>query len=292
MTPFAQRKLKFSARLLLIAAGAVMATVPVDSGQASAAQAPSTSQTAEVDPAALFDVTAIHLHKPVPHEHSHIFNSNGRFTTVNVSARALIQWAFDMPASRIVGGPSWLNSTTFDIDAKSDNSLDLSRTYDSSAAKLEKRRRVQALMSDRFQLISHTETRELPIYALLVAKSGPRFRATQANGTTINGGRSHIQVEGGDDTVGLLAGQLAEALGRAVINKTGLHGRYNLSLNWTPDDGATPSMNGTDGSALASESSGPSIFTAIQEQLGLKLESQKGPVQVLFIDRIEMPSEN
>jgi uncharacterized protein (TIGR03435 family) len=88
-----------------------------------------------------------------------------------------------------------------------------------------------------------------------------------------------------------LTQELAKELGRVVIDKTGIDGRYDVTLKWTPDSGTTPVNSGTEGTA-APPDSGPSIFTAIQEQLGLKLEPAKGPVQVLVIDHVEMPSEN
>ena len=239
-------------------------------------------------PAPSFDVAAIHLHQPVPHEHSHIVNTNGGFIAVNVDLKAILEWAFDVPSSRIVGGPEWINSARFDIEAKADNALDTIPQNDASAAKLEKRRMVQALLADRFRLTFHNETRELPIYALVIANGGPKFLDSKANGTTVNAGSGRLQLEGGENTVALLATWLAQPLGRVVVDETGVQGRYNIVLKWTPEYAVPPTAN----LASASDPSEPSIFTAIQEQLGLKLESRKAPVQVFFIDHIEMPSEN
>jgi uncharacterized protein (TIGR03435 family) len=149
---------------------------------------------------------------------------------------------------------------------------------------------VQALLADRFKLGTHVETRVLPVYALLVAKGGPRFGAVQANGTTINSGNGQIEVQG-SNSVALLAEELAKNVGHVVVDKTGIEGRYNLALRWTPDRGTSPGFSVPERTSSAPDSP-PSIFTALQEQLGLKLESQKGPVQVLVIDHIEMPSEN
>ena len=144
---------------------------------------------------------------------------------------------------------------------------------------------LQALLADRFGLKVHQETRQLPIYALVVAKGGPRFQPSKINGTTVSNGHAQITVTGSDHTVALLAEQLSRTLGRVVVDKTGLDGRYELSLKWTPDD--APGGAGT-----APADTGPSIFTAIQEQLGLKLESQKGPVPILVVDHIDLPSQN
>ncbi|HEY1803357.1 MAG TPA: TIGR03435 family protein [Terracidiphilus sp.] len=234
-------------------------------------------------PAPQFDIAAIHLHQPMPHERSHIVDSNGSFTTVNVTMKAILQWAFDLPESRIVGGPSWLESDDWDIEAKSESSIDMQKNYDPAAARLEKQRMVQALLADRFHLVTHTETRELPIYALVAAKGGPKFLATHADGNKFDRWNNRIELEGGQNTVAVLAEELAQTLGRVVVDQTGIQGRYKIVLNWSPDDLATGSSE---------PDSGPSIFTAIQEQLGLRLEPQKGPVQVLVIDRVEKPSEN
>jgi uncharacterized protein (TIGR03435 family) len=106
------------------------------------------------------------------------------------------------------------------------------------------------------------------------------------DGTTINTGRASLHVAGSDDTIGILARSLAQILGRVVLNNTGISGRYDLSLRWTPDDAPAPASNGAPDAAL------PGIFTAIQEQLGLKLESTKGPVSILVLDHVEPPSAN
>jgi uncharacterized protein (TIGR03435 family) len=193
-----------------------------------------------------------------------------------------------MPEGRVLGGPGWLNSAKFDIEAKADESVDAEmQKLDSDAGRLQKQKMLQALLAERFALKTHVETRELPIYALVVAKNGPKLEKSKANGTSINWRTGQITVQGSDSTVGLLAEQLTKVLDRVVVDKTGIQGRFAISLNWTPDDGAAANSSGS-----LADTSGPSVFTAIQEQLGLKLVSQKGPVQVLVIDHVEMPTEN
>src|SRR5580700_4869249 len=110
---------------------------------------PALAAQSAVQAAPQFDVAAIHLHEPQPHERSHIVSENGSFTTVNVDLKSILQWAYDLPESRIVGGPSWLSSARWDIEAKADNALDTLRVYDRAAAQLEKRRMVQSLLADR-----------------------------------------------------------------------------------------------------------------------------------------------
>lgn len=241
----------------------------------------------------VFDVAAIRVNKSDESGHSHIISSpnDSHFRAINVSLKSLMQWAYAIPDTRISDGPQWIGSTKFDIEAKADTSVDEQmHGLSSEAGRLQKQKMLQALLANRFQLKLHEETRELPMYALILARNGPKFQPSQVNGTTINTRRAEISVSGSDDTVALLADALARTLGRVVVNQTGLHGRYELDLKWTPD--LTTSGPTTSTAPPATDSQLPSIFTAIQEQLGLKLESKKGPVSVLVVDHVEMPSEN
>jgi uncharacterized protein (TIGR03435 family) len=256
-------------------------------GPSAPAQTSLSSQPS--DPPLAFDVAAIHENKADNSGRSHIVSSShdSRFTAINVTLKALIQWAYAMPDMRILGGPAWLNSTRFNIEAKGDSAADdqLSHSADGRA---EKQKMLQALLADRFKLAAHQESRKLPVFALVVASKGPRFQPSQVNGTTINAHRGEIDVSGSDNTLTLLADALSRQLGRVVVDETGLKGRYDLTLKFTPDtDAARAGASGA-----TPESAFPSIFTAIQEQLGLKLVSRKGPVPVLVIDGAEMPSEN
>ncbi len=243
---------------------------------------------AQVEPAAQsFDVASIHINNTESDGHHHIISDPGesRFRTVNLALRDLIQFAYGVPDSQILGGSTWLDSIMFDIDAKCGPAVDAElRELPTAQAHHQKQLMVQALLADRFQLRVHQETRQLPIYALVVAKDGPRFKPSKIDGTTIDAGRTRLHVAGSDDTISILARELAQVLGRVVVNQTGLSGRYDLTLRWTPDDAAA--------SASPSPDTPPDIFTAIQEQLGLKLESTKGPVPVLVIDSVEKPSPN
>ena len=238
-------------------------------------------------PAPSFDVASIHINNTETDGHHHIISDPGEshFRTVNLALRDLIQFAYGVPDSQILGGPAWIDSIQFDIDAKSDPAVDAElHALPTEEARRRKQLMVQALLADRFQLKIHLETRQLPVYALVVSKDGARFKPSMTNGTTIDTGRTHLHIAGSDDTIGILARELAQALGRPVVNQTGLSGRFDLNLRWTPDDAAA--------SAPSSPDVPPDIFTAIQEQLGLKLESTKAPVPVLVIDSVEKPSPN
>jgi uncharacterized protein (TIGR03435 family) len=175
---------------------------------------------------------------------------------------------------------------------------------------------LQSLLADRFQLQIHHETKELPIYALVLArkdgKLGPNL--VEAKGDNCRAfdrnkpppppesGKTPVLGCGGmamrpnalraaSIKVGALTQNFSRLLGRTVVDKTGLTGKYDISMEWTPDQSHAPQMPGVPASP-PSEPAGPSIFTAIQEQLGLKFKAQKGPVDTIVIDRVERPSAN
>jgi uncharacterized protein (TIGR03435 family) len=154
---------------------------------------------------------------------------------------------------------------------------------------------LQALLTDRFKLALHRETKELSVYALNVVKGGAKIHEVKADGKSrTGGGRGHLI--GQKISMPQLADLLTLAgqpeLGRPVIDKTGLKGVFDISLNWTPENPLAAGRNDPD--ARATENViGPDIFRALQQQLGLRLESQKGPVEFLVIDRAErVPMKN
>jgi len=254
---------------------------------AAPAQQPAPAQAATAPGAApQFDVAAIHLHESQPHEHNSIWSSpfDGHFKAENMSVVMLIQWAYEMPDTRILDVPGWARSTYFSIDAKADPAVDQQlRKMSSDAGRKVKEQMLHALLANRFKLATHTETREMPIYALVIAKGGAKLGDINDGGTVVNSWRDHLEVQG-SNSLALLAEVLADELGRPVLDRTGIAGRYHLTLKWTPDDAAS--------AATSNSSAPPSIFTALEEQLGLKLVPQKGPVQVLVVDHVEMPSAN
>lgn len=242
------------------------------------------AQTAGAEPR--FDVASIHVNKTATDGHHHLISdpAESHFRTANLGLRDLIQFAYGLPSSQIVGGGGWLDSVMFDIDAKADATVDAElHALPTEQARQQKQAMVRALLADRFQLKAHQETRQLPEYALVLAKDGPKFKASLVNGTTIDTGRGRLHIAGSDDTVGLLSRELALMLGRVVVNETNLSGRYDLALKWTADEMAA---------ALSATDTLPDLFTALQEQLGLKLKSTRGPVPVLVIDNVQMPSAN
>lgn len=242
--------------------------------------------SASVVPPLTFAVASIRPTTSGEHDRVHIWSnpSDGNFKAQNVSVNDLLEFAFALPDSRFVSASKAVEKTVreprFDLEARSEVELDQQlHTLPADEARQRKRELLQAMLTDRFGLKTHTEMRELPIYTLLVAKGGPKFTASEAHGTKYDMGRGSLRIEGGDNTVARLADNLAAVLGRPVVDGTGVKGRYLMALRWAPEDSASdPGL--------------PSIFAALEEQLGLRLEAGKGPVSVLVIDRAEMPSAN
>jgi uncharacterized protein (TIGR03435 family) len=221
--------------------------------------------------------------------------------------KEMIVIAWRVQPFQISGGPVWLDSARYDVSAKSEN------TPNPGEIPL----MLQALLADRFQLKIHRETKELPIYALLVAKKdgklGPHLtESKEGSCTPIDPSKPPPPTEPGKPPKlgcgGMMMGprgltatsapianlipMLSRFLGRTVVDKTGLTGKFDISLEWVPDESQAMQFAPDGPKSPSSDVTGPSIFTALQEQLGLKLESQKGPVETIVIDHAEKPSEN
>jgi uncharacterized protein (TIGR03435 family) len=221
----------------------------------------------------------------------------GRFTATNVTAKRLIEWAYGVRSFQLSGEPGWVDSERFDVAAKADGNP----RYDFLQPKLETMFR--AVLADRFQLAVHTVTKELPIYSLVVGKNGPKIRAAEEGDCPeVPNPQSPCrylrtnkfgQLNALRAPAGALALVLVPFTGRMVIDKTGLKGSFTYTLDWTKylqpvqvgNDPVTPTI--FDPASLE-----PAIAEALEQQLGLKLEPGKGPVDTLVIDHVERPSEN
>lgn len=216
-----------------------------------------------------------------------IQRSGYHLATVNTSLLFLIAWAYDIHRDLIFGQPGWLDSVHYDIVANAPGWDLRARRQPGELPPLQ--RMMQALLAERFKLSLHRETRQLPIYALVVARSGPKFglrEAPEVFGQNPFAGSGRGRLVGTEVNAAMLAKVLCDAAGRSVQDQTGLKGAFDFKLEWAPDELSA----GPEGAAART---GASLFTAIQEQLGLKLEARKGPVEVLVIDRIERaPGEN
>ena len=219
----------------------------------------------------------------------------GRYRLTNVPARSMIAIAWSIPSDRVLGGPGWIVTDRFDLDA----------TMKESATVDETRAMMRAFLRGRFSLAAHVEQRDLPVYNLTLARPGGQLGPTLERssfdctnlaarkqeaaealaarpgrmlcGFTVDTGT----LDAGGATMETLAQILTPQVGRPVRDRTGLSGSYNVALKWTSALGADVAGGDT-----------VSIFTAVQEQLGLKLESGTAPLDVVVIDRIERPTEN
>lgn len=234
--------------------------------------------------AAAFDVASIRPAEPTAPA-SHISNPPRRssFTAVNVSLQDIMEVAYATPETRIVGGPEWTKFTRYDVQAKSGPELDQLL----ASAPLEQARRIKQqmlvrLLATRFRLVVHPPGTSMPVYLLVRDKNGPKLQPSNSATTNLRSGRGLISIQGGSDAFDVLTFELSWRLGRPVLNRSGLSGPFHIELTWSPDE--EPSQSSTP--------AGPSIFTAIQEQLGLKLQPAKAPVPTLVIDRAEKASAN
>jgi len=305
MTHRATHQLTLMKKLLLTAVAALAIAVPVTCGLVNAPQSEATGPTVEsAGPKPSFEVASIKPNHSAGSFISMRMAPGGRFTANNITAKQLIENAYDIRGFQISGGPKWLDSTKYDIVAKAaDSPQKDENTLSESERNLlvnRNRQRLQSLLASRFNLQCHSTTKEGTVYELLVAKNGPKLQVTHGQELSPNRGMRMRpgQLEGQSATISFLARALSGQLGRTVVDKTGLTGLYNFTLQWTPDQRQTQMFKGPgagpgepDGAATP-DTSGPSIFTAVQEQLGLKLESAKGPVEILVIDHVEPPSEN
>ncbi len=230
----------------------------------------------------------------------------GRVTMVNVPLRMLIRTAYQLQDEQIVDAPNWISAEHFDIVAKAAGDVPPPTPGNSGPLQL----MMRSLLAERFKLAVHRETREFPAYALELARRdgrlGPQLRPSAVDCAAIAAARGSgggappasaaarppcgVRAAGGQMIAGglplsQLAVLLSSMVQRVVIDRTGLTGSFDLDLNWTPD--RTPQAAGP---LPQSDPNAPSIFTALQEQLGLKLESVKNPVEVLVIDHVERPT--
>lgn len=208
-----------------------------------------------------------------------------------IPLRAYIQAAFGIPVNSKgwVIGPEWIEGARYMIQGKPPDSVrNAMQTMSADERMKENRQMEQSLLADRFQLKAHFETRELPKYELVIAKGGPKLKENPDR----TQGRAGISSSGIRGTAVPMRNlidflmSVQDVGGRVVINKTGLTGTYDVSLKWAPMSA------GNGGAESPADADAPSFFTAIEEQLGLKLVPTDGPGQVLVIDHIERPSEN
>jgi uncharacterized protein (TIGR03435 family) len=276
---------------------------------------PAAAQTPAPPDKLSFEVASVKANKTGDNRMMFGGQPGGGLTATNMPVRELITFAYQLQEFQLIGAPDWINTERFDIVAKA--------SVDGSAAPApgppgppgtEMRARMRSLLEERFKLAAHRDTRPLPVYALVLArpdgKLGAGLRPSTADCEAMRGrgagqGRPPAPGErppcgmmmrpGGITSGGTPLSQLLQPLSvftrRTVVDRTGLKGNFDVDLTWMPDQmPAGPPPPGVQLPPI--DPNGPSIFTALQEQLGLKLESQTGPVDVLVIDHVERPTEN
>jgi uncharacterized protein (TIGR03435 family) len=211
----------------------------------------------------------------------------GHFSTINTTLSDLIGFCYGLQPKQVVGAPAWLETQKFDLDGKPDGTGQPS--VDQWKKMLEK------LLADRFQLKFHHEKKELSVYALVVAKNGPKLTKSEAEANATPSllfrGLGTLPVR--NATMADFAGVMQSAvLDRPVVDQTGLSGRFDFVLTWTPDETQFAGLGVRVPPPSDKADAPPDLFTAIQQQAGLKFEPTKAPVDVMVIDRVEKPSEN
>jgi uncharacterized protein (TIGR03435 family) len=321
--------LSVSRKLFVGTIRALVVCTPIVFGLASATPSKAQSRPqilAAPAPAATFqyEVASIKPSKPASGNSYMLMGmkyTDDGLTGENVPLMYLIQNAYGISRDRISGAPPWSISERYDIDAKMDEAAAKElKKLRPDELKVVRQQMLQALLAERFKLTVHREEKELAVYNLVVAKNGPKIQESKpedskasesapakssspnsqmmmSSGGGGGGGSANLPVgavsvsfgakgglrhtSGKDATIESLLALLSSAAGRPVLDKTGLTGKYDYKLEWAPDN-----------LQADAEPSGPSIFTAVQEQLGLKLESGKGPVEIIVIDHAEQASGN
>lgn len=229
-----------------------------------------------------FEVASVKLVTGQTNGSSGIKTAHGRLDATNVTVQRCIIGAWGVSPSQVVGGPDWINTERFDISAKADQ-----LTEDDAVFNL----MLRGLLAERFHLALHTETRTMQAYVLELTKGGPNTAALKKtaepdsadSATTTNGTNTETGITARKTSMDLFGRVLSRELRQPVIDRTGLAGQFDFKLTWTPDR-----MR----SGAPTDSDSPTVFTAIQDQLGLRLRSEKVPVEVLVIDHAEKPSDN
>jgi uncharacterized protein (TIGR03435 family) len=219
-----------------------------------------------------FDVASIKLNQAGGESRRAASAPGGIFTATNVTLKLLISRAYGVAEAQIEGGPAWIETEMYDIAAKADTPLELSRE--------EMRPCLQTLLAGRFALTIHRVTKPGSLYSLVVAKNGPKLAEHSGpgrGGIAASTEGTKAAIAGTKTTMARLAEYLSGFAGRPVIDNTGLKGEYDFNVEWSND---------------ATGAGGPSPFAALQEQLGLKVNAIKGPIETIVIDRAERPSGN
>jgi uncharacterized protein (TIGR03435 family) len=251
---------------------------------------PPPPKTMAADAKPTFEVSTIKPSKPEA-RFSLLVNRSGMMTTTNTSLADLIKFAYDLHEKQIVGGPKWMETDKFDVTGKPDTEGIPNPT--------QLKMMVQKMLADRFELSFHREKRELSVYAITIVKGGHKLKASESTGNLPGYGRNPRGMTVMNSTItqwaAILGANTLATLDQPVVDQTGLGDkRWDFTLNYTPDAVlAAQAAGAANGQPAAGDPDAPpDLFTAFQQQLGLKLESTKAPVDVIVVDRAEKPTEN
>ena len=239
------------------------------------------AQTAAVKPLPVFDAVVIKPNKTLGNSDS-TSSDKTTFKATHVTLKQLLVHAFSIREGLIYGLPSWAEDDRWDVNAKiSDPDMEQLK-----GMTRDQRRAMSAqMLIERFHLKTHIEMKVMPIYEMTATGGGPKFKAStpgETPGTDIDGTDGRVTLKGTAITMMSLAQSLSPSMDRTVIDKTGLTGEFDLLLRWSSDNAPQP----------LPDDAPPAIFTAMEEQLGLKLVPAKGPAPTLVIDHVEKPTEN
>jgi uncharacterized protein (TIGR03435 family) len=267
-------------------------------------------QSHQASPA--FEVVSVRPEDPdgMAHMVKMSFSDDG-YQAENATVDMLIRDAYGIGDKQIVGAPDWARSLRFEIDARIDSTTaEQLGKMDAAGRKLAHQKMLQSLLTDRFVLAFHRESKELPTYTLVVAKNGSKLHEAKPGDDYANGIRTatgqpvvpHMlymrlgggRISGQGVPLEYLVQQLSSQFGLPVQDKTGLTGSYDFTLEWTPENRRAPLLDDPENTSQPDEVAlaAPSLSTALEEQLGLRLEVQNGPVEMLVIDHVERPTEN
>jgi uncharacterized protein (TIGR03435 family) len=235
-----------------------------------------------------FEVATIKPSKPDDQRKAFIVQGR-RFKIINQPLSAILSFSYDVQAKQLIGLPPWADTDKYDIDAEPDG--------EGAPSGKQWKSMLQKLVADRFKLTFHQEKRELPVYVLSVAKGGPKLTKSEGDpnglpGLFFRGKLGDLGVRNAN--MGDFTGLMQQAvLDRPVLDQTEITGRYDFTLVWTPDDSQFAGMGVKIPPPAADDGKAPpNLYTAVQEQIGLKLEATKAPADVMVIDHVEKPSEN
>jgi bla regulator protein blaR1 len=277
-------------KLLLVLAATAALAAPLVTGVFCARPSRAQSQSTGADRPA-FEVASIKSNRSGAANSGFRRFTGGELNATNITLKMLIAFAYDTPQDQILQGPGWLDSERYDVLAKPDRSSETGSQSPADRSMAMIRLRTQTLLADRFKLALHKETRQLPIFALVADRGGPKhLQAPKGSTPDLVTNGHHVSCQAASMEFfarTFLTGQV----GRPVLDQTGIQGQFDFSMDWTPDE-TSPRRPGDNDAPGAPDPAGPSLFSALREQLGLKLEATKGPVEILVVDHAEKASEN